>query len=53
MKIVSYMHNMRIWILDDGLSIPVDAYPDFRVGQELRYENGEYTLATQAAECET
>lgn len=53
MKIVSYMHSMRLLILDTGGSISVDAYPEFRVGQELEYNDGIYTLAQSGEGCAT
>lgn len=52
MKIVSYMHQMRLFILDNGNSISVDAYPEFRVGTQLQFDGTEYKLAQSAEVCE-
>lgn len=52
MKIVSYMHPLRLWILSDGSSISVDAYSDFRVGMEIEERDGKYYPAVAAEACE-
>jgi len=53
MRIVSYMHSMKLFILDDGGSISTEAYPEFRVGMQLEYSDGEYRLAQSAEGCAT
>lgn len=53
MRIVSYHHYIKLWILSDGNAISVDAHPEFRVGQELQCVDGVYTLATDGESCET
>lgn len=53
MKIVSYFQPMRIFLLDDGNSIPVDAYSDFRVGMEIEERDGKYYPAVAAEACDT
>ena len=52
MKILSYNHAFRIWVLSDGSAISVDAHPEFRVGQQLHCVDGVYTLAASVEDCE-
>lgn len=44
MKIVSYMHSMRIFILDDGSAISVDSVEGASVGSTVTLKDGVYVV---------
>lgn len=47
MKIVSYIHSMRIFILDDGSAISVDAVEGANVGSTVTLKDGVYVVGGQ------
>lgn len=46
MKIVSYMHSMRIFILDNGSAISVDAVEGASVGSTVTLKDGVYVVGS-------
>lgn len=52
MKIVSFVAPMRLFILDDGNAVSVDALQNGRVGAEVELVDGKYVIAGEQA-CET
>lgn len=53
MKIVSYMHQMRIFILDNGNAISVDTVEGASVCSTVTLKDGVYTLGGADEGCKT
>lgn len=53
MKIVSYMHSMNLFILDDGSAISVNAVEGASVGSTITLKDGVYVMGGAEEKCET
>ena len=53
MKIVSYVHSMKLFVLDDGSAISVDAVDGASVGSTVTLKDGVYVVGGQDEGCNT